>query len=75
MKHLLVLLLMMFTKSAVSQQWVTDENYDRIVTGSEAFEDGHSEIIVVEFWADFNKENAFLDWKKFQLIVMSYYPL
>jgi len=43
---------------------VSDIDFEEKVTSSSAFDDDEADVIVVEFWADFNKENAFPDWKK-----------
>jgi hypothetical protein len=65
MKNLLTILLLIFSLKSYAQQWVSDDNFKEKVTGYGAYED-HSDhdVIVVEFWADFNKQNSFKDWKK-----------
>ena len=39
--------------------WVTDENFNKAING-DGFEE--KDIVVVEFWAEFNKENCFAEW-------------
>ena len=65
MKNLILLLFLFTSISSFAQQWVNDNNFEEKVTGYGAFDD-HSDhdVIVVEFWAEFNKDNAFLDWEK-----------
>ncbi len=65
MKNILLICLLLISTSVFSQGWVNDNNFDTKVTGYEAFEDNSiHDVIVVEFWAEFNKDNAFKDWKK-----------
>jgi len=65
MKNLFILLFFFTSISSFAQQWINDNNFEEKVTGYGAFDD-HSDhdVIVVEFWAEFNKDNAFPDWKK-----------
>ena len=56
MKNLLFLLLLTLSSNLYSQEFITDANFkDKI---------NSSNIVVIEFWADFNKQNAFKDWGK-----------
>lgn len=65
MKYLLTVLLLITTSSVLSQEWITDKDFEEKVTTGSAFdEDGEDDVIVVEFWAEFNKENAFPEWEK-----------
>jgi hypothetical protein len=65
MKYLLTVLLLITTSSVLSQEWITDKDFEEKVTTGSAFdEDGEDDVIVVEFWAEFNKDNAFADWEK-----------
>ena len=63
MRKLLTILATVASLSCYSQSWVTDENIDSKISGQSQFDDGPS-VVVIEFWADFNKENAFQDWNK-----------
>lgn len=65
MKKILFLIFLLFSTTAFSQQWVSDDDFNTKVTGYEAFEDNSThDVIVVEFYAEFNKDNAFKDWNK-----------
>lgn len=56
MKNLLFLFLLILSSNLYSQEFITDANFkDKI---------NSSHIVVIEFWADFNKQNAFKDWGK-----------
>lgn len=63
MKKFLILLALTCSMSAYSQKWVTDSDIHSKISGQSQFDDGHS-IVIIEFWAEFNKENAFKDWQK-----------
>jgi len=63
MKRILLLIVaLLFTLSVQSQDWVTDDDFDSAINGHSG--DHDDDIVVVEFWAEFNKDNAFLEWKK-----------
>ena len=65
MKYFLTVLSLLTTTTVLSQEWITDKDFEEKVTTGSAFdEDGEDDVIVVEFWAEFNKENAFPDWEK-----------
>ena len=54
MKYLLTVLLLITTSSVLSQEWITDKDFEEKVTTGSAFdEDGEDDVIVVEFWAEF----------------------
>jgi|TARA_B110000503_G_C6992699_1_gene348059 hypothetical protein len=59
MKNLLLLIVLLLSTQAFSQQWITDENFDDKIYKNEQCIDC---IVVVEFYADFNKDNAFKEW-------------
>lgn len=44
--------------------WLDDSNFEKAIEGSHAFGDDDSVPIVVEFWAEFNKENCFNEWEQ-----------
>jgi len=46
-----------------SQQWITDNNFENKVHEVHPFGDDKVTITVVEFWAEFNKENEFKEWR------------
>ena len=65
MKYLLTVLLLLTTTTVLSQEWITDKDFEEKITAGSAFdEDVEDDVIVVEFWAEFNKDNAFPDWEK-----------
>lgn len=43
--------------------WINDSDFEKKISGSSQFEDGE-DIVVVEFWAEFNKDNCFTEWAK-----------
>jgi len=57
-----VLLLMSFT--SFGQEFISDDNFEDKINEKHSFGDDDQNIVVVEFWADFNKANAFQDWEK-----------
>ena len=71
MKAFLLLFTLLLSTSLFSQEFIDDSNFeDKINKGDKFVDDGHP-IVVVEFWADFNKENAFKEWE--QLEGVTYY--
>tara|TARA_R100001463_G_scaffold16062_1_gene41704 strand:- start:384 stop:785 length:402 start_codon:yes stop_codon:yes gene_type:complete len=65
MKNILILILipiLSFSQVEVPEKyWIDDSNFEDKVSGG-AFDE--KDIVVVEFWADFNKHNCFSDWDK-----------
>ena len=47
-----------------AKYWIGDDNFEDTINRGGGFDDDEDEIIVIEFWAEFNKINAFPDWKK-----------
>ena len=65
MKYLLTVLLLLTTTTVLSQEWITDKDFEEKITAGSAFDDNEEDdVIIVEFWAEFNKDNAFQDWEK-----------
>ena len=62
MKNILTIILLLISTQAVSQEFITEEEFDVAITGTSAFGENES-IVVIEVWAEFNKDNAFSDWK------------
>jgi thioredoxin-like negative regulator of GroEL len=62
-KFILILLsLNIYAQSDVPEKyWVNDANFNKAING-DGFEE--KDIVVVEFWAEFNKENCFAEWAK-----------
>lgn len=64
MKNLFTLILLLLSTQVFSQQWIDDSNFDKKIHANDAFGDDETIITVVEFWVEFNKDNAFKDWDK-----------
>ena len=64
MRKLILILLLLFPVTVLSQNWADDTLLDEIINSKDAFGDDESSIIVIEFWAKFNEANAFSDWDK-----------
>ena len=69
MKNLLFLLMLVpsfiWAQTEVpAEYWIDDSNFEDTINPQGGFDDDEEEVIVVEFWADFNKQNAFQDWQK-----------
>ena len=64
MQKLLLIILLFISFNSFSQTVITDDNFEKIIKGRSAFQDDGITIVIVEFWADFNKDNAFKDWAK-----------
>jgi hypothetical protein len=71
MKNLLIIICLLLSTIAFAQdqrnflKWVSDKTFEEKVTGYGAYEDQTAhDVIVVEFYAEFNKDNAFKDWAK-----------
>lgn len=60
---LFILLFFLSLHNVNAQVWITDNNFEQKISSTSAFEDSDN-IVVVEFYANFNKENSFKDWKK-----------
>ena len=63
MKNFLFLIIILYSTISYTQEWVTDSNIHSKISSQSQFDDGAS-VVVVEFWAEFNKDNAFKDWNK-----------
>jgi len=68
MKYLnLILLLICF--NAYGQDWITDKDFDNKINERQAFGDDQTLPVVIEFWAEFNDGNKFVDWNKLTNVV------
>ena len=65
MRYLLTFILLLVGTQVVAQDWVTDKEFDGAISGKNAFEEDY-DIVIIEFYADFNKDNAFKDWEKLE---------
>jgi thiol-disulfide isomerase/thioredoxin len=71
MKNLLLIIgFLSLPFSVFSQEFINDKNFDEKIKGN-PFDDDNGKIVIVEFWADFNKNNAFKEWN--QLKGVTYY--
>jgi hypothetical protein len=50
--------------SVPEQYWIDDKDFESKIAQVSSFGENNFETIVVEFWADFNKENCFAEWDK-----------
>jgi thiol-disulfide isomerase/thioredoxin len=69
MKNLILILFttVIFSQSEVpSKYWINDDDFEDKIASVSAFGDNNEETIVVEFWAEFNKDNCFNDWNKIE---------
>lgn len=67
MKYLILLLIPFyaFTQTSVPDKyWIDDTNFENKIAQVSSFGDNNFETIVIEFWAEFNKENCFTEWNK-----------
>jgi len=68
MKYLnLILLLICF--NAYGQEWIDDSNFDNKINERSAFGDDQTLPVVVEFWAEFNDGNKFMEWNKLTNVI------
>lgn len=70
MKKVLTFILLLTSLFTYSQEYITDTNFESKVSGKNKFSDATS-IVIVEFYANFNKHNAFQGWEK--LTSVKYY--
>ena len=72
MKKLLFLMMLLISGNSFGQDWITDSNIEDKIHEKSAFGDDEMSIVVVEFWAKFNEQNAFKDWDKLEGITHYY---
>ena len=68
MKYLNIFLLLLCFNT-YGQEWVTDANFDSKINEKQAFGDDQTLPVVVEFWAEFNDANKFVEWDKLKDVV------
>jgi thiol-disulfide isomerase/thioredoxin len=68
MKYLLILIpFISISQSDVpSEYWINDSDFEEKINNNSAFGDNNDKPVVVEFWAEFNKDNCFAEWDKIQ---------
>ena len=65
MKKLLIsVLLSVISFSGYSQEYINDSNFEEKINQKHAFSDDTFNIVIVEFYVEFNKQNAFKEWKQ-----------
>lgn len=64
LKYIIVLLALLAPCAIQAQAWADDSNLQDVISGTSAFGDDETKIVVVEFWAEFNKDNAFTKWNE-----------
>jgi len=62
MRNLLLILILSLPLSLSSQNFISESEFDNAISGTSAFGENES-VVVIEVWAEFNKDNAFHDWK------------
>ena len=62
-----ILLLLCF--NTYGQDWITDKDFDNKINERSAFGDDQTLPVVIEFWAEFNDGNKFIDWNKLTNVV------
>jgi len=67
MKYLILLLIPFyaFTQANVPDEyWIDDNDFEKKIAQVSSFGENNFDTIVIEFWAEFNKDNCFADWNK-----------
>lgn len=60
----LVLILLLSSLSIYSQEFIDDSNFEEKINQRHAFGDDEFNIVVIEFYVEFNKQNAFKEWEQ-----------
>jgi len=63
MKNLMLILLFITCNTMHAQEWITDDNFDTKISGTNSYGESYA-VVIVEFYADFNKDNEFKEWDK-----------
>jgi thiol-disulfide isomerase/thioredoxin len=50
--------------SVPEKYWIDDKDFESKIAQVSSFGENNFETIVVEFWAEFNKDNCFSEWNK-----------
>jgi len=65
MKKLLIsILLFVISYSGYSQEFIDDSTFEDKINQRHAFGDDAFNIVIVEFYVEFNKQNAFKEWEQ-----------
>ena len=60
----ITLLLLLSSLSIYSQEFIDDSNFEEKINQRHAFGDDEFNIVVIEFYVEFNKQNAFKEWEQ-----------
>lgn len=63
-KLLTVVLFFICTLNLYSQEYINDGNFEEKINQKHAFGDDTFNIVIVEFYVEFNKQNAFKEWEQ-----------
>ena len=63
-KLLTVVLFFICTLNLYSQEYINDGNFEEKINQRHAFGDDTFNIVIVEFYVEFNKQNAFKEWEQ-----------
>ena len=64
MYKFLTILFLLVSPILYGQTFIDDSNFQEKINQRSAFGDDETTIVVVEFWVEFNKANAFSEWDK-----------
>ena len=64
MRKFLTILFLLVSPILFGQTFIDDSNFQEKINQRSAFGDDETTIVVVEFWVEFNKANAFSEWDK-----------
>lgn len=64
MKKFLTIVLLLASPVLFGQTFIDDSNFEDKISKRSAFGDDETNIVVIEFWVEFNKANAFEQWKE-----------
>jgi len=72
-KFILMLLTSFQTVAQVTEPpkelWITDIEFERKINEKHPFGNNGNKPVLIEFWAEFNKENCFSSWNKVKDVV------
>ena len=71
-KNIILFIFLLISYIGYSQEYIDDSNFDEKINEQSAFGDDETNIVVIEFWAKFNEQNAFQDWDKVKGITNYY---
>jgi thiol-disulfide isomerase/thioredoxin len=62
---LIALTFNLYAQTSVPEKyWIDDKDFEVKIAQVSSFGENNFKTIVVEFWAEFNKDNCFSDWNK-----------